>query len=717
MSYNEALPINPSQNEQISPDHSRHIGSTVLSQYSSEEPIHAQPNSPSNASPENAQPDDASGNVLDPQSEVAKGSAEQFIRRHGRWLSLFARDGSINYKPNPNAETFSFHPKDFKIEVPTSWFANPEYTEDELLFANHHELGHFMDMRKNPEAYLENFKEMEKDADILAKKYHASHPNTPLDQVKRFYYNELHSLYNVLDDISVNNLVLQRNHFFDSGDGRSAVNTLYRDKLGFGEADYTNQPLHRQMIYSRLRDEMIGDTCGKSIVDERVSATINKKKLGKSIRDLINSELKPIRGTLADPKERYDKIRHLIQPEYLKLLEVSLEEEQQKKLQNQDQTPSESQNDNVSDFDPFNDKNNPLQYRDLLDKGENTEQTIKDILKGFKEAKEIDEMSSEEREKYLGNKARKEFDKLHGITEKQRKESDRIKNEISKSRKEMRRFWHGLIGKSIEYRQTVVHRQKKGRLNVSEYVKQYPQVVESERHGSIRNLEVYDRMGLEREVIDQPEAIDITLLVDCSGSMDKQKIKAAKEAAALLMWSIKDFNDELDITRRETKSKLRANTELIVFGSDFKEKKPFNRNKSKLDNDADIIKSISAINDRMGTTDDASPLADIHARLSTEERSKIKSKKLKKIIMEITDGEPNDAKATSAKVQQLANEGILMIGFQIGEVSRQDRDTFNSIWNTGDANNKKGIYIGKNVSRLPERLISALANSLNNIII
>lgn len=737
---NEGLPVNPDRNEQIYTGDFQRIGSAALAQYLSEEPMYAQSDLPPSTPSESAQHNTLES-LPDPQSETARKSAEQFIRRYGRLFGLFARDGSLNYEPNPNASTFSFDAKNFKIEAPTSWFANPEYTEDELQFANYHELAHFIDMRKNPEAYLKNFEEMEKEAGVLAKKYHASHPDTQLSQVEDFYYRELHSLYNVLDDICVNNLVLQRNRFFDSGDGRGAIDALYKDKLGFGEADLTSQPLHRQMIFSLLRDEMIGDTCGKSIVDERVSTILDAPKcLGKSIRDLINLELKPIHGTLVDPKKRYDTIRAIIQPKYLELLKVSLDEQEQSQSQsdgqgqsenqsqgsqsqevreqnsqNQGQTQSESQGQN--DFDPFNDKNNPLQDRDLLDKGENAEQTIKDILEGFKEAKKIDEMSSEEREKYLGDKARKEFDESHGITEKEREESDRIKSKIGESRREMRRFWHGLIGKSIEYRQAVIHRQKKGRLNVSEYVRKYPQTVESERQGNIRNLEVYDRMGLEREVVDQPEAIDITLLVDCSGSMDRQKVEAAKEAAALLMWSIKDFNDELDTTRRDTKSKLRANTELIVFGSDFEEKKPFNRNKNKLDNDADIIKSISAIKNNRGGTNDAAPLADINARLTAEERSKIKSKKLKKIIMEITDGEPNDARSTSAQVQQLANEGVLMIGFQIGEVSQHDHDTFDSIWNTGDTSNKKGIYIGKDVSKLPERLISALANSLNNIII
>ena len=719
MLNNEGLSVNPDRNEQIYTGDFQRIGSAALAQHLSEEPMYAQSDLPPSAPSESAQ-HNTPESLPDPQSETARKSAEQFIRRYGRLFSLFARDGSLNYEPNPNASTFSFHPKSFKIEAPTSWFVNPEYTEDELQFANYHELAHFTDMRKNPEAYLKNFEDIEKEAEDLAKDYCGSHPNIQLDQVKHFYYKELHSLYNILDDIYVNNLVIQRSRFFDSGSGKNAIETLYKDKLGFSEADLTSQPLHRQMIYSLIRDEMLGDKNGKSIVDERVSNVLSQRILKKDMRDIINSRLKPVRGTLVDPEDRYRIIRHLIQPKYLELLEVSLKEQEQKQsnADNHNQNQSQGQNGDSSDFDPFNDKNNPAQDRDLLDRGENSEQTIKDILKSFKEAKDIDKMSPEERNDYLNKKAQKEFDESHNITEKERKESDRIKNKISKSRKEMRKFWHGLIGKSIEYRRAIVHRQKKGRLNVSDFIREYPRIVESEQRGSMRDLEIYDRIGLKREVVDQPESIDITLLVDCSGSMGGgRKIEAAKEAAALLMWSIKDFNDELDMTRRETRSKLRANTELITFGSTFEEKKSFNRNKGKLDNDADIIKSISAINDEMGGTDDASPLAAISAKLTSEERSKIKSKKLKKIIMEITDGASNDVGATSEQVQELTKEGVLMIGFQIGEVSQDERNIFNSIWNAGDASNKKGIHIGKDVSDLPDKLISSLADSLNGIII
>ncbi|MBR3353558.1 VWA domain-containing protein [Candidatus Saccharibacteria bacterium] len=706
MSNIEASSINIEHPKQ-DPHATHHIGSAALAQHLSE-------GTSNNTTETN---DGASERATNPDLESDKKLAKQFIRRHGRLFSVFARDSSLNFVPNPNAETFSFHPKEFKIEAPVSWFANPEYTENELQFANYHELAHFMDMRKNPDAYLENFKQMEKDAESLAQKYHASHPDTQLESVKRFYYDELHGLYNVMDDIYVNNVVLDHNHFFDTGDGKAAVVSLYRDKLGFGKADLTGLPLHHQMIYSLLRDEMIGDVEGKSIVDERVQIVLNKKKLGKRrILDLIDTDLKPIRGALVDPAKRYNIIRTLIQPEFLALLEASLNDQEHKQNQNQNQEQDQNQEQNqeieASDFDPFGDKDNLRKDRDLLDKGDNARQITESILESFKEADKIDKMSREERDKYLADKAIKEFDDAHGITETQRKESERIEKNIKSARKEMRKFWRGLIGKSIEYRQTIIHRQKRGRLNIPEYSRQYPQVIESEQTGNLRELEVYDRLGLEREIVDQPEQIDVSLLVDCSGSMDKQKIQAAKEAAALLMWSIKDFNDELEIAN----SKLRANTEVITFGSDFKTEKPFNYNKSASDNDADIIKSISTIDNNRGSTDDESPLVAIGSTITNKDRTRLQNKKLKKIIIEITDGSPDNPNATSTQVRKLAKEGVLMIGFQVGEVREGERQTFDAIWSNGD-DNIKGIRIGRNVSELPMRLIQALSDSLNDILI
>ena len=683
-----------------------------------------------------------------------KTKADLFLRRHGRELALFSRDSKLTFVPSTSADTFAFYPKEFKVETPLSWFANEKYNDDELNFANHHEIAHFIDMKKNPEAYLENFKHMEQKAEELAKGYLAKHPDkASLDAVKKFYYGELHSLYNVLDDIYVNNLVLQRNKFFGSGDGRDDVATLY-EKAGFEKADQTKQPLHRQMIYSLLRDEMLGKIHGKSVVDERVEGILGKKKLGKTVREIIDKELKPRQGILVDPAERYKKIQVLIEPEYLKLLEASLDEQREKEKQNEEQQGEQEEQrnqgeqgedrnggqqgeqsengdsgdgqqgeqsengDSGDEFNPFNDKKGGQKQPDILDHGENNDQVVKDILEGLKEADKIDKMSPEEREKYLSEKRTREFDEQHGITQKERAENDRIKTEITKARKEMRKFWQRLIGKSIEYRQTRIREQRKGRLNVGSYIRKYPEAIEAERKGDLRSLEVYDRNGLERLIVDQPETIDVTLLVDCSGSMDYSKVEAAKRAAALLMYSIKDFNDELERTRRETRSKLRANTEVLVFGSNFAEVKQFDKKSSYDNNDAAIIKSISEINGDRGGTNDAVPLGDILSRLTSDERAKIQQGKLKKIVFEITDGEPNNPELTSEWLNELAKAGVIVVGFQIGNVSEDERNTFRKIWaSDGGDGNKQGIFIGTEIDKLPGSLMRALADSLNDIVI
>lgn len=718
----------------------------------------------------------------DEAESIAKVEAESFLRRHGRELALFSKDSKLTFVPSTSADTFAFHPDKFKVEVPLDWFASEKYNENELSFANHHEIAHFIDMRKNPKAYLDNFEKMRQRAERLTKDYLAKHPGEANeDSVRDFYRKEIHGLYNVLDDIYVNNLVFQRNKFFDSGDGRKSVESLY-EKLGFENADLTDRPLNEQMIYSVLRDEMIGKTHGKSIVDERVESVLKKKKklaetLGENIQEIIDRDLKPRQGTLKDPAERYQIIRALVEPEYLKLLEVALEEQANKNRQEQEHSGNDGKNDesnrneegsqgeggeknqdsdrtgggqneenredkhdkangqpevgnNGNEFNPFGDKRNNAS--DILSHGENGDQVIEEILKSLEEAKRVDEMSQKERKKYLTEKRIQEFDEKHDIKKEERAECERVKKQIDGALKKMREFWPRLIGKSIEYQQTILHRQRRGRLNVGSYVQDYAEVVESERRGDLRKLEIYDRNGLERRIVDQPERIDVTLLVDCSGSMRSgTKVEVAKQTAALLMYSIKDFNRELKSTQKETHSKLRANTEVIVFGDSFESVKTFkgtsSRNDNKKvkkferedpsgDNDAEIIKSISEINSERGSTDDASPLESIFAGLTSNERRKIEQGKLKKIVFEITDGVSNDPSSTAERLAALAKSGVIVVGFQIGDVGRQEKETFQDIWNDGQRNdNKKGIFIGNKINELPDRLMSELKRLLNNI--
>ena len=664
----------------------------------------------------------------DQKESPEKKQAENFLKRHGKLFSLFAKDSSLNFKPSEDANTFAFNAKKLEVQVPLNWFASEKYNENELQFANYHELAHFIDMRKNPEAYLANFERMQEKSNELARAYCRKHkPEASLDAVKEFYHKELHTLYNCLDDIYVNNLVTQRNHYFDYGDGKGSIETLY-EKLNFKEPDLTEQPLHRQMVFALLRDEMVGRTFGKSQVSSEVQERLSKKILGQSLRERVNNELKPKQGILADPAERYEKIRAYIEPKYLELLEMALEQNQNKDKQDQNKEEQNQSGQNrdgqggpqskqTSNFDPFNDESKS-QSPEFFDDGEPRDEIIKEILGSLREEAEKEKMSPEERAKYDAGKRRKEFDEEHGITEKMREEAEGLKSEIEVARKEMRKFWRRLIGKSIEYRMKKVDHQRRGHLNVNDYIKKYPEVIEAERKGELRNLEVYSRNELEHVVINQPETIDISLLIDCSGSMsDVGKIQAAKRTAALLMYSIRDFNEEIEMTRNQTHSKLRANTEVIAFGDDYDEIKSFERNNKNSFNDANIVKSLPQINSNRGGTDDATPLNAILNNISTEEKDRIKSKKLKKIVFEITDGVPNDPEETATCIKRLSDEGVLTIGFQIGNVNNWEQKTFEEIWNKNTNINKYGIYVGNDINSLPKSLMTALSGALQNIII
>ena len=667
------------------------------------------------------------------ERSALKTRVASFLRRHGRMLSFFAKDSTLRFEPSEADETFAFDAENFTVRVPLTWFADEKYTEDELQFANYHELSHFKDMRKNPEAYLENFEQIKKDADVLARKYCLSHPEiTDEESVKRFYYNELHTLYNCLDDIYVNQVVADKNPYFDEeNDGAKSITTLY-EKIGFKEPDLTNMPLHRQMVFSLLRDEMIGKTNGESVVDERVKEVLSKKMLGKNMRELIESELKPKLGVLVDPAERYKIIRTLIQPKYLELLEVALKEKdaenkaKQNETENRDNSNSQETDNNKSQdnganqesrnkFDPFGDSDNDSKPKDLLDKGENGEEEVRKILESFAEDDKVKNMSPEERAEYQKRKRIEKFDKKHGISEAERKENERIKLSIGKARREMRKFWGNLIGKAIQYRTRREHFQRRGRFNVHDFVHKYPEIIESQENGTLGDLNIYERNNLERVVVDQPEKIEVTLLVDCSGSMSGKRENAAKQAAALLMYSLKDFNDELERTRHQTQTKLKVDSQIFAFGSDYEEIKTFDTDKGSSVRDRDIIKSISGIDSNRGGTDDAAPLEKIEQSITRDKLEKIKAKKLKKIVFEITDGQPQSPEKTKEKIKKLEEEGVIVVGFQIGNVSESEKETFKEIW--GEGSESRGIYIGDDISSLPKKLMDALSDLLRDVAI
>ena len=724
------------------------------------------------------------------ESKPSDSDIHSFMRRHGRDLSVFAGDASLNYKTHntPGINTAYFNPKEVSINIPESWLSNPEYNQPQLKWIQYHELGHFIDMRKNPEVFLDNFKKMEQDAERLTRDIIARHPKVDKNKLEGYIYKAIHSLYNRLDDIYVNNLVGIKSPNYRNGEYAKDVSKLYIDKLGYSEADISKFPPHEQFSIALLQDEMVGDTIGRAHVSDEVEAVLAKKRLGSNIREIVDQKLKPTPNRLVDPRDRYNLIRAVIQPDYYKLMmdfiEKKLYEEENMNFNQQDQGSqqdqesdsqgsysqdsqdsqesdsqdsqdsqesdsqgSDSQDSQESDSQDSQDsqqsdqtKNHSHQAEknrksssqmdadikaDFLDYYEENkdseisidEETVRQILDFFVEQQKIDAMSPKEREDYLSKKQQEQFDEENDISSRERDIYESVKARIDKPRKEMRNFWKNLIGKSIEYESRRVDQQRRGKLNINDFIDNYAQITESQKRGDNREMNIYSRNELEAIPVEKPEKIEISLVVDGSESMggNSNKIKVARETAELLMLSIKDFNDYLNQTRRQTKSKLHADTEVFVFGSGFAKVKSFSDGKNVNIEEADIIKSISKINDEYGSTADHNPLNYISATINKDQRHKISQQKLKKIVFHITDGGSDDPQEAQLAVNRLVNEGVLSFAFQIGKVNSRERAEFEYVWNSQPNGLKMGMYIGENIVSLPLELSKKLTEALKGI--
>lgn len=663
-----------------------------------------------------------------------KSEAERFIKENIQALLEFAGDSSLTFGYSPNIEAPTFYPRTGRIDLPLSWFDNEQYTNSELLWAVHHEVGHFIDMRKNPQAFFDKYDHLEQLADELTDEYQDRFLGTSTDELNSYFYEQVRGLYNYLDDIYVNDLVSMRVKKYQSGDGRYDVINMYR-KAGFAEPDlrYNDngepEPEHKQLVKSLLRDAMVGDQLGLSQVSERVETELSKKKFGFTIREIVNYALRLNSEDLVDPALRYKIIKTLIEPTYIELLKSGLEsclesndwsfgESQNDREKQNNKTGQRSQSSNSQrDFNPFGEGSPDLEQLDFLESID--ESTIQEMLEYFteylKEESDMNDKTAAERRQHQNKKIQEDFDRRHDITPSTREEFEILSEEVKSDRAQMRDFWKQLIkGSSVAYSTIKTSGHLMGKLDVKQVVDQYGQIIEYERKGNLNKMPIYNRQEIQKSTIEQTESIEITLLIDVSSSMDDEdKLMAAKKSTVLLMQSIKDFNNYLEQSRRETNSRLRANTQVIIYNEDFKEVKPFEKTTSIENNEANIIKTVSHIVPS-GWNDEEKPLSFISDGISTNQLEAIYNQKLKKVIFLITDGGSSDPDRVNELVKELSDKGVLSFAFQIGDVSSGEIIRFNKAWNSGHST-KLGIRLNNNIGRLPVELMKTLTRVIKDI--
>ncbi|MEA4828164.1 MAG: vWA domain-containing protein, partial [Clostridium sp.] len=304
--------------------------------------------------------------------------------------------------------------------------------------------------------------------------------------------------------------------------------------------------------------------------------------------------------------------------------------------------------------------------------------------------------------------------KAYGISQADQELFQFYSNKMKSEREEMRQFWRKLIGDAKKEISVKKNDQIKGKIDIGSFIKSYPGFVEAEKKGNYKNLMIFNRYLLEPQTNILPERIEISFVIDNSGSMNVSKIEAARKALAVTLLSIDDFNQYLKSNAEQLNQKVEVLSETWFFGNKYYNVKEFNHKNVKEKEKSDIIRSIVKLDAKDGATDDASCLREISNRITSTQQSELKKGKQIKIVFEVTDGASSFPGSAKEAVQELLSKNIQAYAFQIGKNSEKSEKVFNFIWNEG-YKQSHGVIIGEQVEKLPKELLKAVGKNMQSI--
>ena len=628
------------------------------------------------------------------EGKLKKESQENlksFIEKQKQSLSTFTREPGLRYIGLEKLEKFSFKPKEGVLYLPLSVFIEEDLDNNEVLWHIYYELALYPDWKKNAILYLEREKAWKHE----------------IDQMTFYIYKKVNELLD--EDNKIEKKYLREyvkkeflDFLFEIDKYTRFLRVLescpqYRDEEEKGKIlNYMKETKDKDEIFSDLNHHGFS----KSFLfyslykdDENYKSKIlekfDSKVLSKSIYEFLNKELIKEINEDQGIVERDSLIKAFIYPSFKKFW---LEE-----IDSMTTRSSVGENDGEKFFEESRDES---QGSKLESSREDVEESLKELIN--QEPKNISSLDG--------------FDesdlKSYGISEDEIDLYNFYLNKTKIQREEMRKFWKKLIGSAKKEINVEKNRQAKGKINVNDLIYSFPDFVEAEQRGNYKNLKIFDKNFLESQNKLLPEKIEISFLIDNSGSMNKEKIEATRKTLAVSLLSIQDFNRYLQIEAGKTNQKIEVLTESWFFGKSHYKVKDFDDTndleKSK------IISSIVKVDASDGTTDDGACLREIYKNISPEQKRRIKSKKEYKIIFEITDGASTFPGSTKEIVKKLVEEDVEIYAIQIGKISQIDSKTFNYIWNDS-FKYPHGIILGEEVHKLTEELLKVVKKNLKSI--
>lgn len=572
-------------------------------------------------------PHDELTKKVEKQNVEIRALQQEFITRHRDIFGILGRRGQVRIVPGTSfVIKFDTPPV---IEVgPEDWekMLEGKYSEEQMIWSTAHELGHFIDFVQDPKGMMDNFAYMRAKAKRLVTKTRSlwkkalvergkELPDYMTDEaIEGFLYKHLHTLYNCLDDVYVNNWVASQvpgRYLPGKGPEAATIEALYRDDL-FPESDLASLPKSRQLAYAILRRHMVRDQV-TTLAPEIETILGRPTRIGADTRPLARQLERLLRPTPSSAAiqhtagYRYQHIQQYIEPIFWQLFWEDLKTfdppplakpggpggdpggtggegqaipagvgEPQPGGGNEEPTPGKGKGEGKP-ANPWEDINkaNPLDsdtlkdFLDAQDKYE-TDKAAEDAppekLDPIAIERELKIKHDANLAEHLGNldpeqaqAAAKEWQELRDAVAPFIKDLDLVFDDLIRTVKNQI-----IIAWETGF--------KTGRFNINEFINRYGPYIAAghDESGNVtklinfNQLESYDQREFTSRLSLYPNRFVFRLILDRSGSMDGEKILQTKQLVVLLYEALKSFEARVNHLFR-LQEEFRVDLEVQTF--------------------------------------------------------------------------------------------------------------------------------------------------------
>ena len=634
--------------------------------------------------------------------EESKKHCEEFLQKEQRSLATFTGDSSLMYIPDLKLQRFILDSSKGVLYLPLESFLDRKLDDNQIMWHIYYELALYPDWKKQTKKYLNRKKDWQKEIDHMTSYIMARIKKEGLEDdlayqpkvISNYVRKEIFDLLHLLDKQTSFLRVLQMCPIYRDKENFEKI-VSYMKKIGKTIESISQMPRHRAFANSFFIIELYKI---EPKIQECAENPFHKKIFNQPFFDFIHYQLVKQINSDQGIIERDPFIRSFIFPTFQQLWKQEIDEMMLYKSKGQKEEQVKG-------------SENPFEQSKADEVPDSLESTQEEVEKILEEMLDQQDQISTSIQNAMEGKVDLE---PYGISQSDQQLFQFYSNKMKLEREQMRQFWKKLIGDAKKEVSVKKDGQVKGKLDVDSFINFYPDFVEAEKKGNYKNLPIFNRYLLETQADILPERIEISFVIDNSGSMNASKIEAARKALAVTLLSIDDFNIYLKNNAEQLNQKVEVLSETWFFGSKYYNVKEFNDKNAKKKEKSDIIRSIIKLDATDGATDDASCLREISNRITSIQERELKKGKQIKIIFEITDGASSFPGSAKEAIQELLSKNVEVYAFQIGKNSETNEKIFNFVWNEG-YKQPHGVMIGEQVEKLPKELLKAVGKNMQSI--